>query len=196
MTYDAIVLTGGRARRLGGADKAALLVGGRPLAERASGAVAGAARLIVVGPWPPNLHLGRDRDLVVTREDPPGSGPVAAIAEGMRHVGAPQVMVLAVDQPFLTAAAVESLRANLAASVVAVPVDEEGRRQPLCAAWRSDGLRTALDAIGDPRGLAVRRLVDAAGPVAHVRGLTVDGRPPPWFDCDTPTDLAQAEGWA
>lgn len=191
MTYDAVLLTGGGARRLGGADKAALVVGGRPLAQRAAEAVAEASRLIVVGPSP----AGIGRDVVVTREDPPGTGPVAAIAEGVRHVSAPEVVVLAVDQPFLTAGAVASLRAALADANLALPVDEQGRDQPLCAAWRTDALRAAVAAVGDPAGLPMRRLVDAAGSVARVEGLAGPGQPPPWFDCDTPADLARAEGW-
>ncbi|WP_157431888.1 NTP transferase domain-containing protein, partial [Actinomadura hibisca] len=40
--FDAVVLAGGRARRLGGADKPAALVGGRPLIAWAADAAAGA----------------------------------------------------------------------------------------------------------------------------------------------------------
>ncbi|MFD2394956.1 NTP transferase domain-containing protein [Dietzia aerolata] len=71
-TVGAIVLTGGRASRLGGVDKARLAVGGRPMVEtvlRAARAVATA--VVTVGP-------GGD-----TREEPPHSGPVAGIAAGL-----------------------------------------------------------------------------------------------------------------
>ncbi|MEU9382801.1 NTP transferase domain-containing protein, partial [Streptomyces sp. NPDC048279] len=40
--YDAIVLAGGAARRLGGADKPSVRVGGRPLLDRVLTACAGA----------------------------------------------------------------------------------------------------------------------------------------------------------
>ncbi|MBT2472738.1 NTP transferase domain-containing protein, partial [Streptomyces sp. ISL-66] len=49
MTYDAIVLAGGAARRLGGADKPGLLVGGRPLLDRVLDACADARTTVVVG---------------------------------------------------------------------------------------------------------------------------------------------------
>lgn len=72
-TVGAIVLTGGRASRLGGVDKARLAVAGRPMVE----AVLGAARA-VAGPV---RTVGPGGD---TREDPPHSGPVAGIAAGLR----------------------------------------------------------------------------------------------------------------
>ncbi|MEU0572553.1 NTP transferase domain-containing protein, partial [Nonomuraea sp. NPDC005983] len=77
MEYDAVVLAGGEARRLGGADKPGLTVGGRTIAERVVSAVPDAARVVVVGP---------ERALpgvVFTREDPPGGGPVPALRAGL-----------------------------------------------------------------------------------------------------------------
>lgn len=47
--YDAIVLAGGAAKRLGGADKPGVLVGGRALLDRVLGACAGAGTTVVVG---------------------------------------------------------------------------------------------------------------------------------------------------
>ncbi|MFF1746700.1 NTP transferase domain-containing protein, partial [Streptomyces mirabilis] len=46
--YDAVVLAGGAARRLGGADKPGLRVGGRPLLDRVLAACATAATTVVV----------------------------------------------------------------------------------------------------------------------------------------------------
>jgi len=40
-----------------------------------------------------------------------------------------------------------------------VPVDPQGYRQPLCAAYRTDALRTALAALGSLAGLSVRSLL-------------------------------------
>lgn len=77
-TYAAVVLAGGAARRMGGVDKPALPVGGRPMRDRVLAAVADAAPRVLVGPAgavPPGVR--------VTREDPPGGGPVAAAAAGL-----------------------------------------------------------------------------------------------------------------
>lgn len=215
--YAAIVLAGGRARRLGGADKPALPVGGRPLLHRVLDAVPDAYPRIVVGP-PRELPAG----VLGTREQPPGGGPVAALAAGFalldatqRHParrdltppdptrraparrgrpgtgrgGVAQVAVLAGDLPFLTPHAVRALRAAATADV-ALYTDGE-RRQLLCAVWRLDPLRERLAALGDPAGAALRQLY--AG--ATVTELTSDDTPPPWYDADTPADLHQAERW-
>ena len=190
--YDAVVLTGGRSSRLGGVPKPELRVGGRTMAERVLAAVRDADRSIVVGR--PVRDVPVD---LVTREEPSGGGPVAALAAGLVGVRAPTVAVLAADLPFLDAATVRELRAALAAdplAAAALLVDAEGRDQPLCAVWRTGALRAALTAVGGPAGVPVRAVVAAApGPVVRLAGDR-EG-PPPWFDCDTPADLAAAREW-
>ena len=187
--YDALVLSGGRATRLGGADKPSLPIGGTALLDRVLDAVRGADRRIVVGP----PCEGAD---VVTREQPPGGGPVAAVAAGLAHVVSPVVAVLAADLPFLTAATVEGLLAALEPGADAVVlIDGDGRDQLLISLWRTRALRARLHALGDPEGQPVRALL---------RGLAVQrwsapvtaGEPPPWLDCDTYEDLRRAREWA
>lgn len=106
--YDAVVLAGGAAKRLGGADKPGLLVGGRPLLDRVLGACADAAATVVVGSRRPTA-----RPVRWAREDPPGAGPLAALDAGLRHVTAPVVVALSADLPFLSPAAVRGLLAAL-----------------------------------------------------------------------------------
>ncbi len=193
---DAVLLTGGRAERLGGVDKPFLAVGGAPMVARAAEAVAGAERIVVVGADP-----GLPAVTAVTREDPPGSGPVAAVAAALPHVTADEVAILATDLPFVTPAAVAALRAALAAvpaAAAALAVDGDGRDQHLLAVWRTPALRTALASLGPPANLSVRALMAAAsGPVIRVGELGPPDAPvPPWFDCDTPADLARARALA
>ncbi|MEV6037259.1 NTP transferase domain-containing protein [Nonomuraea sp. NPDC052116] len=101
--FDAVILAGGEARRLGGADKPGLTVGGRSLVEHVVTAVADARTTIVVGPERPIPGV------VFVREDPPRSGPVPALAAGLNGVTAPWVVLLAGDLPFITAPHVTSL---------------------------------------------------------------------------------------
>lgn len=76
--YAAVLLAGGAARRMAGVDKPAVPVGGQPMRDRVLAAVADAYPRIVVGP------AERLPDGVLSaREDPPGSGPVAALAAGL-----------------------------------------------------------------------------------------------------------------
>jgi len=80
--FAAVILAGGGARRLSGVDKPAIEIAGRSLLDRAVASVAGADPVVVVGPR---------RALAVgvrwTREDPPGAGPLAALAAGLTEVG-------------------------------------------------------------------------------------------------------------
>jgi molybdenum cofactor guanylyltransferase len=165
--YDAIVLTGGQARRLGGAYKPGIVIGGQPLAARVVSAVADAGRVVFVGP--PVAGVAAD---VVTYESPPGGGPAAALDAGLAHVTAPVVAALAGDLPFLTRAVVDELRLALEAdpaAAAAVLVDDAGFDQPLCAVWRTELLQDALATVGDPSETAAEgapRVAEAAGRTA------------------------------
>ncbi|MGO9221044.1 MAG: molybdenum cofactor guanylyltransferase, partial [Streptosporangiaceae bacterium] len=126
--FDAVVLAGGRATRLGGADKPGLVVGQQTLLGSVVSAVvsAGAARVVVVGPRRPAAlrpgtggpgsggpGTGGSR-VRYAREDPPGCGPVAALGSGLAEVSAPSVVLAAADLPFLRPAHVTRLVAGLA----------------------------------------------------------------------------------
>jgi molybdopterin-guanine dinucleotide biosynthesis protein A len=190
--YDAVVLTGGRSSRLGGLHKPGVSLGGRTIGARVLDAVRDADRTVVVGPQVPGTTVD-----LITREEPPGAGPVAGLAAGLIGVLAPAVATLGGDLPFLDRAAVLELRTALnedPAAAAALYVDDEGRDQPLCAVWSTEALRAALARVGGPGGVPLRRVVEAApGTVLRLRSGR-DG-PPPWFDCDTDRDLATARGW-
>ncbi|MET3860816.1 molybdopterin molybdotransferase [Dietzia sp. 2505] len=158
----AIVLTGGRGSRLGGADKAGIAVAGRPMLQAVVDAAAAVAGPVVtVGP-------GGD-----TCEEPPYSGPVAGIAAGLAAL--PErvdlVVVVACDLPDLDAVTLSVLVAALgrpaAASTrrpaAALAVDAGGRDQYLLAVWHRPALAARLDALRRSGGLGgrpVRALYD------------------------------------
>lgn len=184
--YDAVVLAGGAARRLGGTDKPAVQVGGRALLDRVLAACADAGTTVVVaGPRP------TARPVTWAHEDPPGGGPVAALDAGLRRTEAGHVVVLSADLPFLEPAAVRRLLAALRASGAegALLTDTGGRDQPLVAAYRASALRRELGALshehGGLTGLPLRRLTAALE-------LTRVSDPVASFDCDTWDDIAAA----
>ncbi|MEZ7001931.1 NTP transferase domain-containing protein [Streptomyces sp. AD55] len=186
VAYDAVVLAGGAARRLGGADKPGLRVGGRALLDRVLAAAAGANTTVVVaGPRP------TARPVVWAREDPPGGGPLAAFAAGLRHTTAAHVLVVSADLPFLDAAVVGRLLAELAAGPAdaVLLTDAEGRDQPLVAAYRAGAVRRVLAGLADERGglagLPLRRLT-AQLHLSRVPDAVAS------FDCDTWDDIATA----
>lgn len=185
MTYDAVVLAGGGARRLGGADKPALQVGGRRLLDRVLAVCPDAGRTVVVGPERETAYGG----VRWTREEPPGGGPVAAVAAGLAQVTADRVLLLAADLPFLDRPTVTRLLAALddEEQDAALLVDAAGRDQPLAAAYRTAPLRAALATLGEPAGLPLRRLTTqlTTTRLADPAGVA--------YDCDTWEELAQAE---
>lgn len=186
VAYDAVVLAGGAARRLGGVDKPGVRVGGRPLLDRVLAACADAHTTVVVADPRPTA-----RPVTWAREDPPGGGPVAALEAGLRHTGAEQVVVLSADLPFLDEGTVRRLLAALRTGDAdgALLTDADGRDQPLVAAYRAPALRRELAVLAKGQdglaGLPLRRLTGALG-------LTRVPDPVASFDCDTWDDIATA----
>ncbi|WP_338671388.1 NTP transferase domain-containing protein [Streptomyces sp. SCSIO 30461] len=185
--YDAIVLAGGAAARLDGADKPGVTIGGRALLDRVLTACRGAGRTVVVG-----ARRATIRPVRWVRETPPGGGPLAALDAGVRETCAETVLVLAADLPFTGDTTVRRLVEALARSgrEAALLTDGDGRDQPLVAAYRTEPLRRELALIateyGHLSGLPLRLLTHelelervAAGPLDS-------------FDCDTWEDIAAA----
>lgn len=210
--FAAVILAGGGGRRMGGAVKPALSVGGRSLLARVLGSASGADPTVVVGPD----HLA---DLLpagvqLTSEQPAGGGPVAGVAAALAYAGLGtqpagaaittvrahgrhgiMVALLAADLPFLTEGDVRLLRRRLTGTLdAAVLVDDTGRPQWLGAVWWLSSLVARLAAVGEPAGRGMRELVLGAR-VSHVAAGAAT-RPPPWFDCDTAADLRRAEQWS
>jgi molybdopterin-guanine dinucleotide biosynthesis protein A len=175
---DAIVLAGGRGVRLGGRDKASLVLGGMTFLELALAAVTAAERIVVVGP---RRRLATP--VVWAREKPPGGGPVAALDAGLRHVTAERVAVVAVDLPFLRREHLEMLSRAAAGREGAIFVDEHGHDQPLAGVYTSAALRRALDRLPQASGASMRTVVQDLD-LARVAGTE-------WVrDCDTQDDIA------
>ncbi|MEU5326471.1 DUF6457 domain-containing protein [Streptomyces parvus] len=184
--YDVIVLAGGAAKRLGGADKPGVRVGGRALLDRVLAACDGAARTVVVGDRRPTA-----RPVLWTREVPQGGGPLAALGAGLRLTAADHVLVLSADLPFLGPGTVDALLAAVQPGREgALCTDPDGRDQPLVAAYRAEPLRRELALIatehGNLAGLPLRLLT------AELDLARVEAGPDAAFDCDTWDDIAAA----
>ncbi|MEW2525547.1 DUF6457 domain-containing protein [Streptomyces sp. NPDC047071] len=166
--FDAVVLAGGRAARLGGADKPGVRVGGRALLDRVLTACSGATTTVVVAAPRPT-----GRPVVWAREEPAGGGPLAALDAGLRHTAAELVVVLSADLPFLRAETVRGLVAAVGTADGALLTDPDGRDQPLVAVYRAAALRRELARIaaGSPaRATAGGPARSAAGGPAQAAG--------------------------
>lgn len=143
VSFAALVLAGGGARRMGGVDKLMLPVEGRPMVQHTLDAVRDAEPIVVVGP-----RREVTTPVLWTSEEPPGAGPLAGIASGLRELppGVEIVVLLAGDLPHLSAKTVRKLVADVAGSTAcgAVLADSEGLPQWLTSAWRVSALRREL----------------------------------------------------
>lgn len=175
--FDAVVLAGGRASRLG-TPKPGLVVAGRPLLEHALAAASAARATVVVGP-----DELADARYALTREDPPFGGPAAGIAAGLAALpddgAAPWVLVLACDVPRAADAVPLLLAAAAGARVDAVRAVRGGRDQWLVGLYRRDALDAAVArfrAEGGLDGAPAHRLLGGldARTVEDRAGLTDD----------------------
>lgn len=118
------------------------------------------------------------------REDPAGTGPVAALAAGLHAVqprADDEVAVLAGDLAGVTASTVRRLRAALGAADGALLVDADGRRQWLIGVWRYGPLRAAVPV--ESAGAALHRTLGGLS-IVEVAATGVED-----VDVDTEQDL-------
>lgn len=185
--WSLIVLTGGTARRLDGIDKATVdLAGTTPMELLLQTLPPGVPVIVAGGPVPTS------RPVTFRREDPPGAGPAAGIAAALPDVTTDITAIIAVDMPWampIIERAVEALAREHAADAV-VPVDQGGRQQLLCSAWRTPALRKAAAAAGPLANQPVRALLTDA--VLVELPLEADADLDDLADIDTPADLDRA----
>ncbi|GAB3804207.1 NTP transferase domain-containing protein [Humibacter antri] len=157
MNAAAIILAGGRAARLGGADKATVEVDGRALLDHVLDAVEGCSPVIVVGP----TALARG-GVTVVREHPPFGGPVAALAAALHALPEPppaETWLLACDLPRADTIVAILRSEPLTDADGVILADADGREQWLAGRYRTQSLRTAIAALPEPAGASVRLML-------------------------------------
>lgn len=178
----AVVLTGGEAVRLDGADKAALELDGETLLERTLSVLAEVPEVVVVG-----AEVPTSRPVTFRREEPAGGGPAAGVLAGLAgFVRRPTwVAVLAVDMPHVTPETLRRLAAACDADGAQL-VDATGRAQHLCGIYRT----AALDAAApeDAHGLAMHTLLEGMS-LAQVEASGAEAS-----DVDTWDDVRRLRG--
>lgn len=188
----ALVLAGGRGRRMGG-DKALRLLDGRPLLAHVIDRVAPQVDGVVISAnGDPARLAGFGRPVVAdTLADHPG--PLAGVLAGLLWVRAhrPEVqelLVVPTDTPFLPPDLLVRLRAGRGGAALACAASQ-GRVHPVVSLWRV-GLAGAL---GDALAVGERRVLGWMGRQGMV-AVDFPGLPDPFANLNTPEDLAQAQG--
>jgi len=191
----AAILAGGRARRMGGADKASLTVGRARIIDRQLAALSTVADDIRIVCNDPTRY-----GAVGVRVIPdaiPDAGPLGGIYSALLDARHERVLVVACDLPFVTAALLERLveESREAADAEAV-VPRSGRGlEPLCALYakactaavRTRIERGRLEVVGLLEAVRTRILEpDALAP--YDQGALFE-------NVNTPHDYERARGW-
>lgn len=178
------VLVGGQSSRMG-RDKAEVLASGSPMLERVGAALATVTgHVVVLGPdrpgwesWPDGFHV---------------EGPLAGIATALSRIASGDVLVVAVDHPYVRSETLQAL-ASFDSDLPVVPVDQSGMRQVTCARYpHSIAEAAAEEAAGAG---SIQTLLDRVSfqPVTPDQWSKwgEDGRS--WFSVDSPEALTEAE---
>lgn len=196
-----VVLAGGRSSRMG-ADKAAAVLGGKPLLRRVIERLAPQTAGLGVNS---NTTTGLDfaPGIAVFADTVPGHvGPMAGVLSGMRHVArhyppASHVATVPTDTPFFPLDLVARLQAAISLPGQIAVAYSAGIMHPVFALWPvslADELEDWLltDDKRRVRSFIERHaMVEVYFPVIE----TVDGPIDLFFNINTPADLETAERW-
>ncbi len=136
----AVVLAGGQARRMGGADKGLVEIHGQSMVEYVVDALRAQVGVLLV-------NANRNLDLyaklsgsqVITDDIEGYAGPLAGIASAMACCDTPYLMSVPCDSPLLSPDLAERLHAALRAEDAELSVAHDGERlQPVFALMRRD----------------------------------------------------------
>ncbi len=169
-----------------GQDKADVLIDDRTMLERVAGALAEVSDTVVVlGPpregwdcWPDSFHA---------------RGPLAGIATALGRAEGRHVIIVAVDQPFVSPSTLAHML-DLAGDLPLVPVDDHGVRQVTCAIYPTAIADQAAEEArndGSIQSLLDRCSFTALTPETW-RAWGEDGRS--WFSVDSPEALDEGLG--
>ncbi|MBF9030753.1 molybdenum cofactor guanylyltransferase MobA [Rhodobacterales bacterium HKCCE3408] len=190
-----VILAGGQARRMGGGDKGRLVLGGRSLIERVIDRLAPQVDALGLNA---NGDPARFADLglpVLPDSIADHPGPLAGVLAGLdwaAEMGADRIVTAAADTPFFPEDLVDELTEASVSGLALAATEEDGRivRHPTFGLWPvalRDDLRASLKD-------GVRKVViwtDRHGAGTALFRAAGD----PFFNVNTPEDLAAAEAW-
>jgi len=183
MTRFGLILAGGQARRMGGADKALAQLKGRHLIEHVAERLTPQVDQVLI-----SGRADYGSEMKVLTDGPVGpAGPAAGLFAAAQYLAdhpASIVIAVPVDAPFLPLDLVERLCAG---SLPAVAHAGE-RLQPAFSAWTQDELVAQLARHPAGQGLALGQLARDA----NARTVKFDD-PGAFFNINSADDLAAAE---
>jgi molybdopterin-guanine dinucleotide biosynthesis protein A len=190
----AAILAGGRAERLGGADKAALMIGGSRIIDRQLAVLTAMAGEVLIVANDPHRYAAFQ--IPVIPDVVPGAGALGGVYTALQAAHGDLVVVLACDLPFVTRELLDRLIAEMMPDDdVVMPRSERGL-EPLCAVYRTRAapvLRARIDRGALQMSALTRELrVHELGPEA-VAAYDLEGRL--FVNVNTPHDYVRARTW-
>lgn len=182
-----VILAGGEGSRIGG-DKPARTLGGNTLLDRAVEFARGLSDKIAIAVR--DQQIG-DVGVDVVQDEPEVEGPLGGLIAALRFASdksAHAVLTLPTDMPFLPPDLADRLEHDLADRSAAIALSGE-HLHPVCGLWHSD----VLDAVPDYLASGRRSLKGLAEAVGYVAVEWPDDPSDPFFNINTPADLAEAE---
>jgi molybdenum cofactor guanylyltransferase len=191
MPLSAILLAGGRSRRMG-VDKSTLLIVGEPLWQRQLRLLNDLRPMALwvsardVLPWcPPGIEVVMDKT--------PSRGPLSGVAAALNHLQTSHLLVLAVDLPQMNTEHLRKLWGLSQPGTGVIPLNG-GYFEPLCAIYPVEAAAVAEAALNSSDvslqsfAQTLRRQSQA-----HIYDLTPEEQPL-YFNMNTPSDLLPKSG--
>lgn len=167
----AIVLAGGRSRRMG-TDKSMLPVDGRPMIEHICRQLRGTFTRVLISANDTAKFSFLGLDVVADRV--PDQGPLMAVASALDASQSDLNLIVSCDVPRIKLAVVRRMLAEADGADLVVPITSDGKEQPLFAVYRKSALRHMDRALA----LGARRVRDIYD-LCRVRFLELDDAD--WF---------------
>ena len=194
-----VILAGGLARRMGGGDKTMRAIAGRPILEHVIERLAPQCVALILNANGDPTRFGSFGLPVIPDDVPDFAGPLAGVLAALdwaalHHPAIEWVVSVAADCPFLPRDLVTRMQAERAMLEAELAVAASGEQShPVIGLWKvslRDELRHALvveEVRKVARWTARYKLVTTQWPVAPLD---------PFFNANTPLDVAEAEALA
>ena len=191
MSTSAIVLAGGKGRRLG-VKKHLLEIGGRSLLEIVVARVSVVSGDVIVVASPADTISIRFRGIKVVSDVVPGRGPLSGLHAGLRVAKFDRALLVGCDMPFLSTELLHHLVETATDSDAVVP-QIANDLEPLLAVY-SRACLPIVEVLLNREDASMRDLLDDVRvhlvPEDEVRQFDPEGRS--WFNVNTPSDADTA----
>jgi molybdopterin-guanine dinucleotide biosynthesis protein A len=185
-TASAILLAGGRSRRMG-VDKATMLIAGESLWERQL-RILSTLRPAALWVSARSMPSWCPPEIPVVLDKPPSLGPLSGVAAGLARLQTPHLLVLAIDMPQMTENHLQKLRGLARPGVGIIPLHGD-YFEPLCAVYPAEALTAAEEALNQGEAslqsfaqtLLARSQAQVYDLTPHERSL--------YLNMNTPSDL-------